>query len=216
LPHVAFGIGVERIGDLAELAGFGHDFFAQDEAAQWAVDLAAQESGPALDLCAAPGGKTLALWDFNALPITAMDIQPARVELLQKTLAKAAVTAHVVKGDAAAPKLPADSFKCVLVDAPCTGSGTMKRHPEMRWRLEPSAITRLAGMQRAILAAAAPLVAPGGALIYSVCSVFDEEGPSQIVDFLQTHPNFRLDRWLDTLPMMDSMDGFFAVRLRRE
>ena len=105
-------------------------------------------------------------------------------------------------------------FNTVFIDAPCTGSGTLIRHPELRWKLQKPSVSTLVETQKQILAGIAPLVAPGGALIYAVCSVFPEEGAQQIAAFLAAHPQFELVSWLETLSHHDAMDGFFAAKLR--
>ncbi len=209
-----YGIRTARIGDPSQLAGFGHDFIAQDEAAQWTARLAEGERGPALDACAAPGGKALALWDAGVEPLVAIEAQPKRAELLRKTLARAEVACEVRLADAREPP-PAPGYATLFIDAPCTGSGTLRRHPELRWKLDRGAIVRMAATQAAILEGVAPQALPGAALIYAVCSVFPEEGQDQIATFLERHPEFSLEAWLETLSHHDVMDGFFAAKLRR-
>jgi 16S rRNA (cytosine967-C5)-methyltransferase len=212
--HSPYGVRVSRIGDPSLLPGFGHAFIAQDEAAQWAAMMAEGEKGPVLDACAAPGGKALALYDAGLEPMTALEAQPKRVSLLERTLEKANVPCEVLLEDASRPPRMGP-FKTIFVDAPCTGSGTLIRHPELRWKLDKPSIARLAVVQFEILAGLAPLVDSGGALIYAVCSVFHEEGPDQVERFLETHPEFTLETWLETLSHHDRMDGFFAARMRR-
>jgi 16S rRNA (cytosine967-C5)-methyltransferase len=212
--HSRHGIRVARIGDPSLLQGFGHDLIAQDEAAQWAASLAEGEKGPALDACAAPGGKALALWDAGVEPLFAIEKQPKRAELLRRTLAKAAVPCAIHVGDAATPPKYDTAFNTVFIDAPCTGSGTLIRHPELRWKIQKPSLHPLVETQHQILDGMAPLVAPGGALVYAVCSVFPEEGAQQIAQFLQRHASFELVAWLETLSYHDTMDGFFAAKLR--
>lgn len=211
-PH---GVVVRRVGEVGELDGFGRDFIAQDEAAQWVAELARGETGAALDACAAPGGKTVALWDLGLGPLTALEANERRTRALLKTIEAAGLEVEVVNGSATAPPWPERRFNVVFVDAPCLGTGTLRRHPEMRWRLQRDDIGRLVSVQAEILRGTAGLVAPGGALIYAVCSVLPEEGPRQIERFLAEHPELRLERWLWTLPWMHEMDGFFAAKLRR-
>jgi 16S rRNA (cytosine967-C5)-methyltransferase len=124
-------------------------------------------------------------------------------------------------------------FDVVLVDAPCSGTGTMRRHPEIRWRLRADELPTLAARQRRLLAAAAALVRPGGALVYAVCSMEPEEGEEVVASFLAEHAAFRRadprrllpegarglvgeDFALRTAPDLDGMDGFFAARLESD
>ncbi len=113
----------------------------------------------------------------------------------------------------------------VLVDAPCSGLGTLRRHPELRWRLEEEDLHELRALQRSILESASQAVKAGGLLVYAVCSTDDTEGPDQIELFLRSHPDFTAEPppgswpswqgYLRTLPGPEGMDGFFAARLRR-
>jgi len=131
---------------------------------------------------------------------------------------------------AAIPLRPA-SFDYVLLDAPCTGTGTMREHPEIRWRLDPGDFARMAAVQSPMLDNAAALVRPGGAIVYSVCSLAPAEGPGVVDDFLTRHPEFAIDMTaslrealdglldddgcLRTRPDRGGLDGFFAARLMR-
>jgi len=132
--------------------------------------------------------------------------------------------------DARRPAL-AGRFDAVLVDAPCSGLGTLRRHPEVRWRRGPEDITRLAALQREILDGVAPLVRPGGTLVYAVCTLMEEENEDVIRGFLAAWPRFAVDDpsrgvegrvrealtgdgFLRTLPHRDDLDGFFVARLR--
>jgi len=128
------------------------------------------------DLAAAPGGKLLAL-TRSAAPrlLLAADRHPGRVGLLRRNLSAHGVTAALLVADAANPPLRAASWEVVIVDAPCSGTGTLRRHPEIRWRLRPEDLPRLAAAGRRILAGAARLVAPGGFLLYATCSLEPEE-----------------------------------------
>src|SRR5262249_34898143 len=123
------------------------------------------------------------------------------------------------------------SVRFVLLDAPCTGLGTLRGHPEIRWRLRAEDINRMATLQRLMLANAAAMVAVGGVLVYAVCSISPEEGPEIIRGFVATNPEFEIDRippvaeqlrsvldnegFLRTRPDIDGSDGFFAARLKR-
>ncbi len=210
------GVSLMRAGEVSGLPGFGSGFIAQDEAAQLVCELARGEKSPSLDGCAAPGGKTIALASLGHSPITAVDVHEGRVQLLQRSLESAAVSGTVVQASMEAPPFSAESFATVLIDVPCTGSGTLKRHPELRWHLMPEDVERLATVQRSILKASAPLVKIGGCLIYAVCSFIPREGHEQIAAFLAEHHDFELESWLHTANRMHVMDGFFAAKLRRK
>ena len=116
--------------------------------------------------------------------------------------------------DARAPL--AAAYDRVLLDAPCTGLGVLRRHPEAKWRRTPDDARTLAELQARLLAALAPRVRPGGVLVYSVCTYTDDEGPAQLARFLAAHADFRADgEPLRTWPHRDDADGFFAVRMLR-
>lgn len=204
---------------------------AQDEASQLVVRLLDPRPGERIwDTCAAPGGKTryiARLMGHGALVAT--DLHPMKAERLARLLRHrphVSVRAH----DAAAP-LEEAPFDRVLVDAPCTGLGVMRRHPELKWRRTEADIADRAERQRQILTAAADAVRPGGLLVYSVCSDTPEEGPEQVEAFLAARPDYALDAppdgLVDWTPLVDDRgrlvldphrhgaDGFFAARLRR-
>jgi 16S rRNA (cytosine967-C5)-methyltransferase len=178
----------------------------------------------AADLCAAPGGKTLAL-TRTASYVLAADRSPARLRLLRRNLLRTGRRAGVVAARAEAP--PFRSIDFVLLDVPCTGTGTLRRHPDARWRLIPEDIAKLAAVQAGMLDAAAPVVPPGGLLVYSTCTLEPEENEDQVARFLARHRGFRLepggaldpgllDRgFLRVLPQRTGFDGAFAARMRR-
>lgn len=205
----------------------GH-FFVQDPASTLVTDYAAVAAGSEVaDLCAAPGGKTLEL-SRVARAVFAADRSPSRVRrVVANTQRLAADNVHVLVADAREPAIaPMDA---VLVDAPCTGTGTFRRHPDARWRLKISDVAVMAALQREILASAATVVRPGGLLVYSTCSLEPEENDMQVDAFLAAHPDFALeappadavpDDALDAgrlrvLPHRHGVDGAFAARLRR-
>ncbi len=210
--------------------------WVQDEAAQL-VPVLLGDAGPrSLDLCAAPGGKTFHMADRlpDGSPVVALDRHRGRLKRLVK-MARLLGAADILPlvADAAAPGAAlGGTFDAVLLDAPCSGTGTLRRHPEIRWRLTAGDIERLARRQGVLLRRAAERVAPGGTLVYSVCSIEPEEGPETITDFLAGHPGFalvdpalRLPRGCETLvqapgflhtsPDNGGLDGFFAAVLRR-
>jgi 16S rRNA (cytosine967-C5)-methyltransferase len=212
-------------------------FWIQDEASQLVPRLFADPIGPRVgDLCAAPGGKTLAL--AARLPeggfVVAADRSISRLGRVSRNVARVRARGVLpVALDLGAEDLaltgPLDD---VLVDAPCTGTGTLRRHPEIRWRLRPDDVESLAGRQSRLLDRAATLVRPGGRLVYSVCSIEPEEGPGVVARFLKTHPEFAAgdprdglppeahglvgsDLALSTAGASGGLDGFFAALLVR-
>ena len=207
----------------------------QSEASQLVVDLLDPRPGmTVLDACAAPGGKTTAIAERLRGAGRVLALDPRRAGLARlgvecRRLGLERVLAAV--GDARFP--PArPGFDAVLVDAPCSGLGTLRRHPEVRWRRRPEDVPRLAALQKAILDRSAPLVRPGGTLVYAVCTLTREENEGVLEDFLAGHPRFGVepatrvlrgeardlvgaDGCVRTYPHRHALDGFFAVRLAR-
>jgi 16S rRNA (cytosine967-C5)-methyltransferase len=202
--------------------------FVQDPAATLVTQYAAIPAGAKVaDLCAAPGGKTIEL-ARTASYVTAADSSEARLTRLQETIDRLELD-HVTAVVADAREVSLGTFDAVLVDAPCTGTGTFRRHPDARWRLRTSDLAVMAATQRAILRAAAQAVEPGGLLIYSTCSLEPEENDVQVESFLADHPDWTLEPPPDgavpasvldagrlrVLPQRHGADGSFAARLRR-
>jgi 16S rRNA (cytosine967-C5)-methyltransferase len=179
-----------RRGDPAEWPGFADGgWWVQDAAAAIPARLLAAQAGEAvLDLCAAPGGKTLQLAGTGA-KVTAVDRSAARLERLTQNLARIGLAAEVATADAAAWADPR-TFDAVLLDAPCSATGTFRKHPEVLWLARPGDIAKLAEVQARLLDAAAERVKPGGRLVYCVCSLEPEEGELQIQAFLKRRPDF--------------------------
>jgi 16S rRNA (cytosine967-C5)-methyltransferase len=185
-----------------------------------------------LDLCAAPGGKTthLAALMEDRGQIVAVERHPGRAAALERTAARLrATTVRVEVGDATDARRDGP-FDAVLVDPPCSGLGTLQSRPDLRWRVRSESIDELAALQARILAAGAAAVAPGGALVYSVCTISRAEGPDVVEAFLGDHPDWGVedaasDRealrgaatgpGIQLLPHRDDTDGFFIARLRR-
>jgi 16S rRNA (cytosine967-C5)-methyltransferase len=214
-------------------------WWVQDAAAALVTRVAGDVTGKAVaDLCAAPGGKTASLAAAGA-KVTAVDASASRLSRLRENLQRLHLAAEVVEADAATWS-PGRTFDVVILDAPCTATGTIRRHPDILRLKEPNDIARMADLQRNMLAHAATLVAPGGTLVYSTCSLEPEEGAAQIEVFLAEH---RQDfarvaitaqelggetDWitpagdLRTLPFhmalepreLAGMDGFYVARLR--
>jgi len=179
------------------------------------------------DLCASPGGKALEL-SRDAHHVFAMDRSEGRMQRLLTNLHRLEAPSVIpIVGDARHPAIgPVDA---VLVDAPCTGTGTFRRHPDARWRLKVSDLAVMAATQRSILSAAAHVVRPGGLLVYSTCSLEPEENDAQVERFLAENEGWRLEPPADgvipvsvldagrlrVLPHRHGADGAFAARLRR-
>jgi 16S rRNA (cytosine967-C5)-methyltransferase len=164
----------------------------QDAAAQLAAPLLLRELAPAdrrlriLDACAAPGGKTAHLLELADADVTALDISPERCERTHETLARLHLDANVVAADAGQPASWWDGrpFDAILLDAPCSASGIVRRHPDVRWLRRAGDIAQLVQVQARLLATLWPLLAPGGRLVYCTCSVFRAEGQAQVETFL--------------------------------
>ena len=223
--------GVQARGSVAvaDLGAYRQGaFFVQDPAATLVTRYAAVAPGcTVLDVCAAPGSKALEL-SRVAGRVIAADKSQARMARVRENIARLDVR-NVFAVVADARECPLASVDAVLVDAPCTGTGTFRRHPDARWRLKVSDLAVAASAQRQILRAAAGLVVPGGLLIYSTCSLEPEENDQQIEQFLRDDPEFALDPpppgsvpasvldagRLRVLPQRHGVDGAFAARLRR-
>jgi 16S rRNA (cytosine967-C5)-methyltransferase len=202
--------------------------FVQDPAATLVTRYAAVPAGAQVaDICAAPGGKSVEL-SRRAAHVTAADASEARITRVLDTIGRLELeNVDAVVADARDGTLGA--FDAVLVDAPCTGTGTFRRHPDARWRLRTSDIAVMAATQRAVLRGAAKDVKPGGLLVYATCSLEPEENDAQVEAFLADHPGWTLepppagtvpDEVLDAgrlrvLPQRHGADGSFAARLRR-
>lgn len=200
---------------LRELSAAGK-IYLQDEASQLVPQLLNLQPGErALDLCAAPGGKTTLLADLvndNAF-IVAADRYATRLNTVTTTTALHqlhSINPLLLDAGRQLPFAPA-SFDRVLVDAPCSGTGTLRRNPEIRWRLTNDDIQTFATAQQQFLLNAARVVKPGGRLVYSTCSVEREENEQVVEHFLQTKPDFHVLKTLRTWPHREGSDGFFMV-----
>jgi len=230
-------IRLSDAGAVTGLPGFETgDWWVQDAAAALPVRLLGDVKGKRVaDLCAAPGGKTAQLAAAGA-HVVAVDRSKPRLAVLEKNLARLNLTADCVEADAAAWE-PAEPFDAVLIDAPCTSTGTLRRHPDIAWLKSPKDVAGVAGVQGNLLQAAEKLVKPGGVLVYATCSLQPEEGPAAIEHFLSTGSSFERSPIsaeeigglsecitaagdLRTLPChlagAGGMDGFFAARLIRK
>jgi 16S rRNA (cytosine967-C5)-methyltransferase len=214
---------------LNELGAFRQGLFhVQDPASTLVARYAAFPADAIVgDLCAAPGGKAIEL-SRSAAAVIASDLSPSRMMRVKQNITRLeARNILTLMADARSPAL--HDLDAVLVDVPCTGTGTFRRHPDARWRLKISDLAALGALQGAILTAAAGTVRPGGLLVYSTCSLEPEENDTQIETFLADHPDWSLappphgtvpDAVLDAgrlrvLPQRHGTDGSFAARLRR-
>ncbi|MDP1822508.1 MAG: 16S rRNA (cytosine(967)-C(5))-methyltransferase RsmB [Archangium sp.] len=224
------GIVLDSPGRIEELYGYREGLWqVQDEAAQL-VTVFAQIPANArvLDACAAPGGKACHLAQTNE--VVAIDVHANKLPKIDAESKRLGLRKRLTleRADASKP-LPESlgEFDAVLIDAPCTGLGTLRRHPELRYRRQESDIAELSHLQREILEQCSLVVKPGGLLVFAVCSTDTAEGPDQIEMFLRSHPDFTteppkglsaLPTWqghLRTLPGPEGLDGFFAARLRK-
>jgi 16S rRNA (cytosine967-C5)-methyltransferase len=217
-----------------ELPGYDEGLFSvQDEAAQLVSLLVDPKPGEyVLDACAAPGGKSAHLSTLSGglAHIVSMDISLDKIKLLKEnSLRMKTGDIFPVVADAPGPLPFKTKFDRVLLDAPCTALGIIRRRPEIKYLRKPADIARMAGLQLSMLKNVSGLVAPGGVLVYSVCSTEPEEGEGVIEKFLSLHPEFELDdplpclpeaarglaknKFIRTLPHLHGMDGFFMARM---
>jgi 16S rRNA (cytosine967-C5)-methyltransferase len=232
------GIVLGRKGDPARDPAFLAGYFTiQDEASQVVVELLDPQSGErVLDACAAPGAKATAIAERVGADgsVLATDRHERRLGLLARDARRLGLrTIQTTVADATQP-LPGDAaerlFDRVLVDAPCSGLGTLRRNPDARWRVQPDSLDRLADLQRALLSRASAVLRPGGTLVYSTCTLAREENEDVIDAFLSDFPDFhpaeetpealralRGDTGaIHLYPHRHDSDGFFAARLKRE
>lgn len=193
LDGVALPTGSVRLNAraaIASLPGFDDGaWWVQDAAAALPVLLIAPKAGERVaDLCAAPGGKTAQLAAAGA-SVTAVDRSAPRLKRLRANLARLALEAEIVTADAASLDRP--PFDAVLLDAPCSATGTIRRHPDVAWTKLPEDRDKLSALQARLLDAAAKLTKPGGRLVYCTCSLEPEEGERQVQAFLEREPGFR-------------------------
>lgn len=226
-PLTVPGARQAREGTLGALAAEGL-VYVQDEGSQMVAHLAARARGAVLDACAAPGGKSTLLADLGPdARVTAGEVSPSRLATLAALVRRwGAPNVQVVGADARRPPF-ARPFDGVLLDAPCSGLGTLGRHPDIRWRARAADLARHGRRQRELLEGMAPLVAPGGTLVYATCSIEPEENEEVIDPFLESHPEFSLaprpewaqafadGRFLRTRPEIHGGDAFFCAPLRR-
>jgi 16S rRNA (cytosine967-C5)-methyltransferase len=192
-------------------------FYIQDPSTLLAVcELDPQPGETALDLCAAPGGKTAYIAQLmeNRGKIVAHDTAPERLKLIEENCARLGVTcAEIVPSNVS---LPTARFDRVLIDAPCSNTGVMRRRVDLRWRIRPEELTRLQTTQLELLRKAASLLKPDGTLIYSTCSLEPEENENVVEQFLRENADFKLDYQRALLPFADDTDGAYVARLLKQ
>ena len=240
------GVQLEKCGSVTELPGFQEgNFYIEDEAAQLVPLLLDPRPGErVLDACAAPGGKTTHLASLmqNQGEIVGLDVNPRRLELVRENCHRLGVSiVHTSVGDVrrftsvaeARKTLGASAFDRILLDAPCSGLGVLRRHPEGKWHKQAASLRQHHQLQYELLTAVSPYLRPGGCLVYSTCSTEPEENEQVIERFCQTQTDFVRDSlapWLppaglsfltnqgdfSTVGHLHSMDGFYAARLRRK
>jgi 16S rRNA (cytosine967-C5)-methyltransferase len=209
------GLIVEA-GDVRTLPGYADGAFIVQDPAQ--AHLLAHSGIPAdctvWDACAAPGGKTVQL--SGTRRVIASDLSARRYSRLVDTVTRTGADVSLMRADAARPPLSDEAVDVVVVDAPCSATGTMARHPDARWRLSQRRIAALVDRQRTMLDGVARVVRRGGLLVYLTCSLEPEENEAQVNGFLQRHPEFaREGDDLAVFPPIGGTDGGFAARLRK-
>ncbi|MEO6581044.1 MAG: RsmB/NOP family class I SAM-dependent RNA methyltransferase [Sphingomicrobium sp.] len=223
---------IDHHGPVQSLPGFGQGgYWVQDLAASVAARLMPKQPSAVLDLCSAPGGKTMQLAAAGHI-VTSLDRSKSRLARLADNLVRTGLAAETVVADALQYR-PAKRFDAVLLDAPCSATGTFRRHPEVLYRARPQVIAELTELQTNLLSHAATLVGQSGIIVYAVCSLEPQEGEAIISAFLAAHPQFTLsppapgelpagvtsspEGWVRILPGMladvGGLDGFFVARL---
>ncbi|KJS81461.1 MAG: hypothetical protein JM58_16855 [Peptococcaceae bacterium BICA1-8] len=231
------GLRIINSVDISKIEAFKAGLFTvQDESSMLVSHILSPQAGQRiLDVCSGPGGKTshLAQLMNNDGEIIAFDVHEHRLELIRETCERLGITIvkTVLQDARAATQIVLEQVDAVLVDAPCTGLGVLGRRPDARWRKKPEDIAELEHIQKEILKEASRLVKSGGALVYSTCTINQEENINVINDFLKDNPDFSLDTnlskyipystdegqkgWIQFLPFSHNMDGFFIARMQR-
>jgi len=225
------GVVLAQALDVGLVPGFAEGLVSvQDEGAQLCAELlACNPHDRVLDSCAAPGGKSCHLLEqYPAIDLLALDNSAERLQRVAQNLARLQLAAGVMTGDASKPSQWWDGrpFDRILVDAPCSGTGVIRRHPDIKLLRTPQQVQEAAGLQQSILAGAWHCLKPGGLLLYCTCSVMPEENEHSIAAFLQRNPDasedvldaswgLRREHGRQLLPGAGAHDGFFYARLRK-
>ena len=197
------------------------EFYVQDPSTLAAVEVLDPQPGESvLDMCAAPGGKAtyLAQKMQNRGRIIAADLSSSRLALVGENCRRLGVTIVATlacEGTHLDRCLRGEQFDRVLVDAPCSNTGVLRRRADLRWRIEESEIRKLATLQEKLLTAAVPFTKPQGILVYSTCSLEEEENQRVVERFGRSHPEFALETTQSIFPPRDGMDGAFVARFRK-
>ncbi|WP_407671039.1 16S rRNA (cytosine(967)-C(5))-methyltransferase RsmB [Nitrogeniibacter mangrovi] len=214
---------LERACPVDQIPGFfTGDFSVQDAGAQWAARwLAPRDGERILDACAAPGGKTAHLLELADVDLTALELDPARATRIEENLERLGLSARIEVADCADLERWWDGrpFDRILADVPCSASGVVRRHPDIKWLRRNTDIPRFAAQQASLLDALWRTLAPGGTMLYVTCSVFDEENRSQIARFCARHADairMAIDNQIEriVLPGADH-DGFYYALLQK-
>jgi len=229
-PFFPDAVRLDHRARVSSLPGYADgEFSVQDAGAQAAAALLELEDGQrVLDACAAPGGKAAHILECANVDLTALEIDPARAQRIEETFVRLGLTGKVVVGDAAAPGdwAGTEVFDRILIDAPCSATGVMRRHPDIRWQRQPGDIAENTALQGRIIDALWPLLAPGGLLVYASCSILHAENREQARKILARHTDAQSrDAVLDDstatdpgrqiLPGSLDRDGFYYLCLRR-
>ncbi len=206
-------VTLERGTRVEDVAGFASgEFIVQDPGTAHAIELLNPQPGERiLDACAAPGGKTIQLV-WRGADVTACEVNPKRRRQLTENLARLKLTVPVL---ASLEDVHGQTFEKVLVDAPCSNTGVLRRRPDARWNWSVDKLTALVRLQAQILNWCAAFVAPGGLLVYSTCSNEQEENQAQVDAFLASHPDFTREATHESIPFKSAHDGAFAAAFRR-
>jgi 16S rRNA (cytosine967-C5)-methyltransferase len=231
-PHAPDALTLRRPQDVESLPGFAEGRVSvQDGAAQLAANLLQHQPGMrVLDACAAPGGKTGHILEIcSDIELIALDIEEKRLKRVADNMARLQLQATLVSGDAAKPGSWWDGrpFDRILLDAPCSASGVIRRHPDIKLLRRPEDIANLVTLQAAILDAMWPLLKPGGMLVYATCSVLPQENSVQLEAFLKRHHDAQerviMAGWgrgttvgRQILPDQDGMDGFYYACIEKQ